>query len=333
MPSLYVTEPGALLEKEAERLFVTKDDTVLLAVPVTRVSQVIVVGSVTVTTPALNLLLDRNIGLVYLTSGGVYRGRLSADRGKQVELRRRQYRRADDPEFCLRLARTIVAGKIRNARTFCMRLETTNQDPVVNRAIEDLRAMLARVAAATTLAELLGIEGQAARRYFGALRRLLRPPWTFERRARRPPPDPVNAIFSLVYTLLHESCYAAVEAAGLDPLCGFYHQPHYGRASLALDLVEEFRAIIADSVVFTLLNKRMLDPRQFVPAPQGRGVHLDHEGWRCVAQQYARRLRTLVRPPGQERRISYQKVLEAQAQQLRRVIIGDGVVYAPFPAR
>lgn len=333
MPSLYITSPGARLEKEAERLCITKDDAVLLAVPVRRVTQVVVVGAASVTTPALNFLLEHNIGLLYLTTSGVYRGRLTADRGKQVEVRRQQYRRADDPEFCLDLARQIVTGKIRNARAFCMRLETSNQDVIVNKVIADLRSIVEQLPSAMTLTELLGHEGIAARRYFAALRRLIRPPWGFSHRARRPPPDPVNALFSLVYTLLHESCYTALEAAGLDPLCGFYHQPRYGRASLALDLVEEFRAIIADSVVLTVLNKRMVTPGQFNRARSGQGIILDHEGWRCVAEQYARRLNTVVRPPGQTRQISYQKVLELQAQQLRRAIMTASVTYKPFLTR
>ncbi len=329
MPNLYVTESGSRLEKEAGRLLVTKDDDVLLAVPATRIENVVIVGNVGVTTPALGFLLDRKIGLVFLTARGEFRGRLSADLSKNVELRRRQFQRADDSDFCLSLARSIVAGKIRNCRTLCMRLDSTNRDPLVCRVIDDLRELLTQLDLAGSRESLMGLEGQAAHRYFDVFEQALRPPWTFTRRARRPPPDPVNALLSLVYTLLHESCYAALEAAGLDPYCGCFHQPRYGRASLALDLMEEFRPVIADSVVLTILNKRMLSPDDFAPGAGGQGVYLDHNGWRTVAAQYNQRLRTLVRPAGQERRISYQKLLEVQARRLRRAIESEEP-YQPF---
>ncbi len=332
MPTLYVTEPGALLEREGGRLLVTKDDATLFAAPANRVDRVVLVGGVGVTTPALAFLLDRRIGLVLLTTTGAFRGRLGGDQAKNVELRRRQYRRADDEAFCLRLARCLVAGKVRNCRTLCLRWDTGNDDPVALGAAAELRDLLGQIDLAADREALMGLEGQAARIYFAVLRRHLRPPWTFPRRARRPPPDPVNALCSLVYTLLHESCYAALEAVGLDPFCGFFHRPRYGRASLAVDLMEEFRPIIADSVVLTLLNKRMLSPDDFQTEADG-GVRLGREGWRAVAAQYGRRLRTQVRPPELGRRTTYQKLLEVQARRLRRAIEDDATQYAPFLAK
>ncbi|HEU0115087.1 MAG TPA: CRISPR-associated endonuclease Cas1 [Thermomicrobiales bacterium] len=332
MPSLYLTEQGARLSIEAGRLLATQGDDVLLSVPATRVDQVVIVGNVGVTTPALGFLLDRRIPLVFLTAGGAFRGRLASDPSRNMEARRRQYARADDAAFCLAVGRAIVAGKIRNCRTLCLRLDASNADPPAVAAADELRSLLAEVGGAATTAALMGIEGRAARAYFAVFRHFLRPPWEFARRARRPPPDPVNALLSLLYTLLHESCYAALEAAGLDPACGFLHAPRPGRASLALDLMEEFRPLVADSVALTLLNKRMLRPADFRSDGQG-GVVLAHDGWRAVAEQYGRRLRTQVRPPGLERRVTYQKLLEAQSRQLKRAIAGEAATYAPFLAK
>lgn len=329
MPNLYVTEPGALLEKESGRLLVTKDDQVLLTVPATLVENVVVIGGAGVTTPALSFLLDRGIGLVFLTRGGKFRGRLSGELSKNVALRGQQYRRVDDPGFCLRMGRAIVAGKVRNCRTMCMRWGRGGENASAARMVAELAETLRLVSQAQNRDELLGIEGQAARCYFAALREEIRQPWSFPRRARRPPPDPVNALLSLVYTLLHESCYAALEAVGLDPYCGYYHQQQYGRASLALDLVEEFRPVIADSVALTLLNKRILAPDDFAPGEEN-SVHLCHEGWQKVAEQYTRRLKTLVTPPGLGRSLSYQKVLEVQARRLRNVIQGEVEEYQSF---
>jgi CRISPR-associated protein Cas1 len=330
MPNLYVTEPGALLEKESGRLLVTKDDQVLLAVPATLVENVVIVGGAGVTTPALGFLLDRGIGLVFLTRGGKFRGRLSGELSKNVALRRQQYQRMDEPDFALHLSRAIVAGKVHNCRTVCMRWGRDRENPAAARIAAELAEALREIPRARSREELLGIEGQAARRYFAALREELRQPWSFPGRARRPPPDPVNALLSLVYTLLHESCYAAVEAVGLDPYCGYYHQERYGRTSLALDLMEEFRPVIADSVVLTLLNKRMLAPEDFADGEDGESVCLGREGWRRVAEQYVRRLNTPVRPAGLGRSLSYQKVLEVQARRLRGVIEGEAGEYVPF---
>ena len=329
MPNLYVTEPGARLEKEAGQLLVTKEGEVLLAVPAHRVETVIAVGAVGITTPALAFLLDRRIGLVFLTSAGAFRGRLSADLSTHVALRRQQYRRTEDPALCLTVGSALLRGKLRNCRTLLLRWDETNRDEATLAAVAELTALEEQLAEAGSRAALMGIEGRAARRYFAVLGRSLRPPWRFERRARRPPPDPVNALLSLLYTLLHESCHAALEASGLDPAYGFLHAPRDGRASLALDLMEEFRPIVADSVMLTLCNKRILDPGDFEPGTTREGVWLGREGWRKVATQYARRLETTIRPPGMVRSTTYRKLLEVQARRLRRTIETDEP-YEPF---
>ncbi|HZU76395.1 MAG TPA: CRISPR-associated endonuclease Cas1 [Dehalococcoidia bacterium] len=332
MPNLYVTELGSVVEKEAEQLLVTKGSEVRPAVPARRIEQVVLVGPVGVTTPALDFLLDRGIGLVLLTARGEFRGRLAGDLSRHVALRHRQHQRADDAAFGLGIGRAIVAGKIHNSRTLCLRWDETNDDPTTLAATRELRTLEEGAGRAPGIATLMGIEGRAARLYFGELGRRLRAPWCFTNRARRPPPDPVNALLSICYTLLHESCYAALEAAGLDPFCGFLHQPRYGRASLALDLMEEFRPLIADLVVMRLANLRRLAPGDFQPEP-GPRVRLSRDGWRVVAEEYNRRLQTLVGVPGARRRTTYQRLLEVQARHLRHAIEGAAPTYEPFRAR
>lgn len=333
MPSLYVTEPGTILGKEGGRLVITKDDGVLLSVPAARVERVVVAGAAGVTTPALGFLRDRGIDLVFLTMSGRFRGRLTSDHDRHVALRQRQYERAGDETFCLALGRAIIAGKLHNSRTLCLRWVASRREGIENPAAAALERLQAEVPKVETREALMGIEGEAARHYFAAFRRQVCPPWQFPRRARRPPPDPVNALLSLLYTLLHESCTGALEVAGLDPGCGYLHRLHEGRASLALDLMEEFRSVIADSAALTLLNKRMLSPADFQPAAGGDGVVLNHDGWRQVARIYSRRLATPVHIPGQDRRISYQKVLEVQARRLRRAVEDGDPAYEPFRAR
>ena len=331
MPSLYMTEPGTRLEIEAGRLLCSRGDDVLLAVPAARVDQVVIVTGCHVTTPAFAFLLDRKIDLLFVTMGGSFRGRLDAGDCGPIELRRAQYRRGDDPAFCLALAQAIVAGKIRNARTRCMELDE-GRDPRDALAIRHLRDALDAVPGTTAITDVMGVEGRAARWYFSVLRHHLREPWTFRSRQRRPPPDPVNALLSILYTLLHEQCRTALVAAGLDPAVGYLHQPRAGRLSLALDLMEEFRPVIADAVAWGMLNKRMLSPQDFSPASRD-GVRLSAEGWRVLASQYNRRLNTGILVPGRRTRTTYRKLLEIQARHLAGVIAGRQETYEPFRSR
>jgi len=282
-----------------------------------------------VTTPALHFLLEHGIDLLLITGAGEYRGRLTPAPARNVELRHAQHLRAEDASFCLAVAQAIVAGKIRNCRTMIMRWDDANADPVADRRAAQLALLEARTSEARDLEELMGLEGAAAAQYFAEFGKRLREPWLFTRRVRRPPPNPVNCLLSIVYTLLYQNCVTAAEAAGLDPGAGFLHGLHHGRASLAVDLMEEFRPVIADSVVLTVLNKRMLRPEQFQTAAAG-GVTLTADGWSVVATQYQARLDTPVRAPGRSRKTTYRKLLEMQARKLRKVIEGAEPHYEPF---
>lgn len=333
MPSLYMVRPGARLELESGQLLVSQGDELLLAVPAVRVDQVIVVGGCHVTTPALAFLLDRGIGALFLTAGGQFRGRLVSGQGIPIATRRAQFRRADDQAFCLALAKAFIRGKIHNSRIRCLEMDEARRHPTAVTATACLADALAEVNDAPSLPALMGIEGRAATHYFDVMRLYVRAPWELPARARRPPPDPVNALLSILYTLLHESCHVALEAAGLDPACGFLHAERSGRLSLSLDLMEEFRPVIADSVALTLLNKRILTDGDFGHWDDRPGVRLNPEGWHAVAAQYARRLNTGILVPGRKTRTTYQKLLEVQARQLRNVILGKQAEYEPFLAR
>ena len=263
MSTLYITEPGARIEKEYHQLLVTKDDEVLARTPLSRVSHVVLVGNVGTTTPALLALLDAGVGLSLVSTGGKLRGRLVPATGGNAALRQAQYRAASDTVFCTRFARAVTCGKLRNSRTMMQRLLRRHEGlPPVQ--LLRLEAALEQAAQARSVETLRGLEGSGARAYFGLFRQALRVDLAFEKRARRPPPDPVNALLSLGYTLLNEALMTALEVVGLDPYAGFFHADKYNRPALALDMVEEFRAPIVDSLVLTLINKRLLGPEDFV---------------------------------------------------------------------
>jgi CRISPR-associated protein Cas1 len=212
-----------------------------------------------------------------------------------------------------------------------MRWDDANDDPLTAQRVARLRELQRQALTATTIPALMGVEGSAAAAYFHELGRRLEPPWTFTRRLRRPPPDPVNCLLSITYTLLHHCCVTAIEAAGLDPAAGFLHGIEDGRASLAADLMEEFRPLIADSVTLLLCNKRILEPDDF--ATSGRGVELRPHAWGRLADQFERRLETMVTVPGRKTRTTYRKLLEVQARRLRAAIEGTAEAYVPFRMR
>ena len=356
MPTLYVTEPGARIEKEYARILVTKDDEVLLAVPLVHVGEVVLTGSVGATTQALLALLDQGTSLSIISRGGRLRGRLVAAEARNLPLRHKQYARSSDAAFCREISRSIVAGKLRNCRTLARRLlrnadgglRITNDELRIDphstidnprsqtrdpkSEIGRLNDALAQVSAAPDVAELRGLEGIGSKAYFAVLRGGLRRELTFQTRTRRPPKDPANALLSLAYTLLTNALFTACEVAGLDPYDGFFHADKYGRPALALDLVEEFRPIVADSVVLTVVNNRMLDEKDFEAGEDG-GVYLSRRGLRIFVAQFGRRLNTTVYHPDAGRALSYQKVFEIQARRLRKCIESGEPGYQPFLAR
>jgi CRISPR-associated protein Cas1 len=252
---------------------------------------------------------------------------------KNVELRRAQYRAAEDGLAALRLARRFVRNKIANCRTLLRR----NHPDAPERTLHEMSALAEATESAHGLPELLGIEGNAARLYFEAFPALIRTEgqeelgFDFTTRSRRPPKDPVNALLSFAYSLLVKDIAVAARAVGLDPFLGFYHQPRYGRPALALDLMEEFRPIIADSVVLSVVNTGAVTGADFVRS--SLGVAMKPEGRKRFMRAYERRLEEQVTHPVFGYRISYRRILEVQCRLLARHLLGEIASYPEFRTR
>lgn len=333
MATLYVTEPGARIEKDYQRITVTnKDDERLLSIPLSQISEVVLVGSVGATTPALLALLEAGVGLSLITSSGRLRGRLQPAVSRNIPLRHQQYRQATNQKFCLRIARAIVLAKLSNQRALARRLCRSRPAIEDRTAIAAINSAMKNAQQVQDMDRLRGQEGLGARAYFRILRQCVPPDWASARRSRRPPTDPTNALLSLGYSLLTQNLMTAVELVGLDPYDGFFHSDKYGRPALALDLVEEFRSIIVDSVVLSVINKHILDPGDFQAGDEG-GVVLKKDGLRKFLQQYNARLQTQVFHPYAGRQLAYQKCFEVQARLLRRVIEAAEEEYIPFRTR
>ncbi|MCI0549490.1 MAG: CRISPR-associated endonuclease Cas1, partial [Anaerolineae bacterium] len=259
MSTLYLSQPGAQLHKEHDRLLVKRGDEVLEAVPLIKVDQVVLMGrGVSITTSALHALTRKGADIVYLSGAGRYVSRVIGPEHKNGRLRHQQSLLASDPHFALQTAQNIVHGKIVNQRALVQR--HAERASWAERALSAMDDMARRATSSQDLDQLRGMEGQAAREYFGLMRRLLRPPaeggsWHFEQRAYYPPTDPVNALLSFTYSLVLRDMTTACELIGLDPYLGFFHAIDYGRPSMALDLMEEFRPIVADSIVLEAVNR------------------------------------------------------------------------------
>lgn len=334
MPALYVIEVGSRIEVEYERLLVTLEDRIIFRVPLGQVSQVVLVGRIGATTPALHCLLERDIPLFFLSRRGEYLGRLVGPTGTNLPLRQAQYQRDQDAEFCLKTAQAIVGGKLRNQYTLAARWLRRHPNPLCNSALEDLRTAIVQVSEAEGLDVLLGIEGSAARAYFSIYRSLFDQAWNFTNRNRRPPRDPINALLGLGYTLLHCCLTTAIETAGLDPYLGYYHTESNARPALALDLEEEFRSPIVDSLIYDLIAHRMIKLDDFVPDREsGYLAWLKAPARRLFIQQFSRKIQSGLKTREIGRKLSYQKIFEVQARRMAHAITGESPDYQAFEAR
>lgn len=300
------------------------------------VSQLVLMGNVYVTTPTLHELMRREIPISWHSYGGWFLGHTVGLGHKNVELRTAQYKTSFDHKTCLHLARGLVRAKILNSRTLLRRNWRGEElpDEIVAALKRDADAAL-RVDA---LSELLGIEGTAAARYFGAFTHLIKKEsdaasfaFDFTRRNRRPPADPVNAMLSYAYSLLTRSWSVALTAVGFDLYRGFYHQPRYGRPALALDMMEPFRPLLADSSVLTAINNGEVRPSDFVSA--AGSVNLTPDGRKRFITAFERRMAQEVTHPLFGYKVSYRRLLELQARLLGRYLLDDLDDYPNFTTR
>jgi CRISPR-associated protein Cas1 len=330
---LYIQEQGARLGLDGDCLVVRGRQMPTVTVRMPSTSHVVLYGNVQVSAQAMRALLERGIPVSFLSYGGWYYGRATGIDSKNVELRLAQHRAAVDPEMCVRLARGFVASKIRNCRTMLRRNHAA--PPLL--ALSELDQLARKAERTEALDSLLGIEGTAARTYFGAFTGMLKGTaalggaFDLDGRNRRPPKDPINALLSFVYSLLTKDWALALSAVGFDPLLGFYHQPRFGRPALALDMMEEFRPLVADSVVVGALNGGSFDSDDFQAHPSG--VAMRAAARRRLLFAYERRMEQCIAHPVFGYRISYRRVLEVQARLLARSLLGEIGAYPSFRTR
>jgi CRISPR-associated exonuclease Cas4/CRISPR-associated protein Cas1 len=333
---LYVQEPGARVFKSGEVLVIDTEEQ-KTEVPLGDVSELVLHGPVSLTTPAVAALLREDIPVTYASAGGWVLGHTVSTGHRNVGIRIAQYRAGFDERRCLAFARDLVVAKIRNSRVFLRRNFKFGDEHERDAALEALARLADRAAHARSEAELLGLEGEAAARYFRLFAAMFGeaardfPAFAFDKRTRRPPADPVNAMLSLGYAMLTRTWLTLLSAVGFDPYFGFYHKPRFGRPALALDLMEPFRPILADSTVIQVINNGEVHPDGFVAA--GPAVNLKPHARRAFMAAYERRLEQDVTHPLFGYRVSMRRLLAVQARLLARHLAGELDAYPHYLVR
>lgn len=335
--TLYVSTQGSYLRKEGDTVVVEVEKEVRLRLPLLNLGGIVCFGNVLCSPFLLGACAEAGVAVSFLTEYGRFLASVTGEPSGNVLLRREQYRRADDLAASLDVGRSIIAGKIANTRHLLRRAarENAGDEAAVSAAADRLGFCLRAVAEARNLDHLRGIEGEAAQHYFGVFAALVvqqKQDFAFTGRNRHPPEDNINAMLSFLYTLLMRDVASALTAHGLDPAVGFFHRDRPGRASLALDLMEEFRASFADRLALTLINRQQINSSHF-ERHDGGAVLLNEAGRKEVLTAYQKRKQEEIQHPFLDETLAIGVVFHAQALLLARHLRGDLDAYPPFEWR
>lgn len=335
--TLYVMTPHAYAHLENATVRIDVDREKKLQVPLHHVGALVCFGNIMVSPALMHRLADEGKSLILLEESGRFKARLEGPVSGNVLLRQAQHRAVGDVGAALELARAFVAGKLRNSRSVLQRgarEASDNADALLlGRVADNLAASLRAAAVATTLDELRGVEGEAARGYFQALNLIVKPAYRadfwLDGRTRRPPLDPFNALISFLYAMLMNDCRSACEACGLDPQIGFLHAVRPGRAALALDLQEEFRAALCDRLALTLINRGQITAKDF-DKREGGAVMLNDRGRRAVVTAWQERKQEELLHPLLEQKMPIALLPMVQARFIARTLRGETQGYLPY---
>lgn len=337
--TLYVTTPLAYLHLDNDTVRIEVERETRLRVPLHHLGGIVVFGNVLVSPALMHRLADNGQSLVLLDGHGRFKARLEGPVSGNILLRRAQHEKASDTAFSMAVARACVAGKVRNCRQVLLRgaREAKNEEDaaILSRGADDLAASLRALPNAANIDTVRGVEGEAARQYFGCLNNLVRADarqdFALDGRTRRPPRDRMNALLSFLYAMLMNDCRSALETVGLDPQLGFLHAVRPGRAALALDLMEEFRHQ-ADRLALTLVNRGQVQAGNFM-THEGGGVTLEEKGRKAVVVAWQERKQELISHPLLEQPVALGLLPQLQARFLARTLRGDMESYLPFLLR
>lgn len=353
MTTLYLLEPQTLVKRDGETLVVhipaneeTGQARRKQRVPLIKIDRVVVQGTSTLTSPAIVALMERRADIVFLNRYGKFQGHLSPAFTRNGQLRLAQAAAHTDWERRQMLARSFVSGKVHNMRTMVLRfnrklqheqLKTTGAklkqitEQIGTLPLDNVPDDATRPQANSTWGRLQGLEGNATALYFATFAHILKSPELFNGRTRRPPRDPANALLSYGYTILLNQVISALCTVGLDPYIGYLHGTKFGKPALALDLMEEFRPIIVDSVMLTLFNTDVLSAKDF--HEEFGAYRLSDRGRRLFLTRLEGRFNDTIRHPVFEYKATYRRCIELQARLLAKTVMGEIAAYPPFRVR
>lgn len=342
MGTLYVTQDNAFIGKVDERIHVKVEKQKILDVPLIKVDGVVAFGAVNFSPALLQELLDRRIAFTFLTPTGKYRGCLEPELRKNIFLRQHQWAADGNTPQAIHVVQAFVRGKLKNYRTSLQR-RGRRADIDLSEEIEQLKGIIGAIPSesfafmsegnATTevINSLRGLEGAGSAVYFRCFNSLIQnPDFTFTTRNRRPPTDPVNSLLSLGYALLRHDIQSAVNIVGFDPYLGYLHVKHYGRPALALDLMEEFRPLVVDSMVLEALNRKVLNPSDFIQQPISKETSLTPEALKTFLRCYQEKKQSSFKHPVMKTQCTYQEAFEIQARLLGKYLMGETEQYPPL---
>jgi CRISPR-associated protein Cas1 len=331
MSTLYLTEQGSKLRKTSQRLVVEKYGTTLLEVPAYGIDRVLIFGAVQLSTQAISFLLNSSIEVSFLSMNGRLKGKLSPVQSKNVFLRLAQYDRFKDDEFKLMIARSILEAKMKNQRTLILRYQRNHPGIDFDSELDVISHSLSSLSHKKKISSLMGLEGVSTGAYFRCYAKMLSQNFSFEKRTRHPPLDPTNALLSLGYVLITNEIAALVESVGFDPFIGFLHSVRYGRQSLSLDLVEEFRHPVIDGLVQTLINTGSIKEADFHKENKG-AVFLNKEALKRFLSIYEERMEKLFFYREENTYTNYRKLFREQVERIERAVL-NREQYQPFLVR
>ncbi|VGO22955.1 type I-C CRISPR-associated endonuclease Cas1c [Pontiella sulfatireligans] len=331
--TLYVTTQNAYLHKEGQSVVVNVEKETRLRIPVHTLDGIVCFGAVSMSPFLMHHCAESNVAVSFLSQYGKFLARIQGPVSGNVLLRREQYRVADQPESASKIASNMLVGKLANARAVLRRAQRDHgENHELATAESRLTQYLRRLENSMPMDELRGNEGEAAASYFAAFPQLVtakEEAFAFTGRNRRPPTDPVNALLSFTYTLLVHDCRSALEGVGLDPCVGFLHADRPGRPSLALDLMEEFRAVMADRLVLSLINRRQIQPKDFNDSAGG-AVSMTDAARKELLNAWQKRKQEEITHPYLGEKCKVGLLPHLQAQLLARHLRGDLEAYPPF---
>jgi len=331
MSTLYLTEQGSKLRKTSRRLVVEKSGTTLLEVPAYGIDRVLIFGAVQLSTQAISFLLNSGIEVSFLSMNGRLKGKLTPVQSKNVFLRLAQYDRYRDEEFKLMIARSILEAKMKNQRTLLLRYQRNHPEANFSAELEMISNSLSSLPHKKKISSLMGLEGASTGAYYRCYAKMLSSNFAFEKRTRHPPLDPVNALLSLGYVLITNEIAALVESVGFDPFIGFLHSLRYGRQSLPLDLVEEFRHPVIDGLVLTLINTGSIKEADFYKESNG-AFFLNKGALKRFVTLYEERMEKQFLYRERDTSTSYRKVFRMQVEIMERAVL-NRKEYQPFLVR